>query len=82
MAQYFLHTEGALRQSDGEGTEMSNHGSVRKHAIVYAGQVMHGEPNVLWDGNDFNVQVTDEAGLLLFTLIAYVANAPAAGDTK
>jgi len=37
---------------------------------------------VLWDGRDFHVEVTDGQGLLLFTLTAYVTNAPAAGDTK
>jgi hypothetical protein len=82
MARYFFHTEGALRQADDDGTELGDHGEARKHAIVFAGQVMHGEPSVLWDGNDFNVKVTDEAGLLLFTLTAYVTNAPAGGNTK
>lgn len=82
MARYFFNTEGSLRQVDDDGTELSDHSAARKHAIVFAGQVMHGEPSVLWDGNDFNVQVTDDAGLLLFTLTAYVTNSPAAGDTK
>jgi hypothetical protein len=82
MAQYFFKTVDDRHDPDQEATELADLAAARKHAIVFAGQVMHGEPAVLWDGRDFHVEVTDDQGLLLFTLTAYVTNAPAAGDTK
>jgi hypothetical protein len=82
LAQYFFNTVDDRPDRDQEATELADLAAARKHAIVFAGQVMQGEPAVLWDGRDFHVEVTDGQGLLLFTLTAYVTNAPAAGDTK
>jgi hypothetical protein len=82
MARYFFNTIDSGPDRDKEGTELADHAAARKHAIVFAGEVMHSEPAVLWDGRDFEVKVRDQRGLLLFTVTAYVTNAPAAGDTK
>lgn len=82
MARYFFNTTDGTSEPDVVGTELNDLAAARKHAIVFAGQVLHGEPTVLWNGRDFRVDVTDNRGLLLFTLTAYVTNAPAGGDTK
>lgn len=82
MPRYFFNTADNQHKRDDEGTELEDLAAARKYAIVTAGQIMHGEPAVLWDGREFNVDVTDARGLMLFRLTAYVTNAPAAGDTK
>jgi hypothetical protein len=82
VARYFFDTPQGGHPADTDGTELRDHAAARKYAIVFAGQVMHGEPTVLWDGRNFNVEVSDDKALLLFTLTAFVTNAPAAGDTK
>ncbi|MES3097632.1 MULTISPECIES: DUF6894 family protein [Sphingomonas] len=82
MARYFFNAADNRHGPDSEGTELADHAAARKHAIIFAGQIMHGEPAVLWDGRDFVVDVTNERGLMLFRLTAYVTNAPAGGDTK
>lgn len=82
MARYFFNTVDGGQEGDAHGVELADHAAARKHAIVFAGQVMHGEPAVLWDGRDFEVEVKNDQGLLLFTITAYATNAPAGGDTK
>jgi len=82
MARYFFNTAANRREPNSEGAELADHAAARNDAIIYAGQIMHGEPNVLWDGRDFVVDVTNDQGLMLFRLTAYVTNAPAGGDTK
>jgi hypothetical protein len=46
-------------------------------AIRFAGAVMHDEPDVLWDGRDYRVEVTNEADDLLFTIVMLSIDAPA-----
>ncbi len=82
MPRYFFDTENGHAHRDIEGTDLSGLAAARVHAIRYAGDVMSNEPGVLWDGNEFQVAVTDGGGTLLFTIACKAHNAPAAGDTK
>ena len=80
MARYFFHTADGTRDWDAEGMELPDGGAARKAAIRYAGAVMNDEPDVLWDGRDFRVEVTDAERHLLFTVITLAVDSPEAGD--
>lgn len=82
MPRYFFNTRDGVRMPDTEGMELEGLSAARRQAIVYAGDVMHSEPDVLGDGRDFVVEVTDQNDLLLFTITAFATNAPAGGDTR
>ena len=82
MSRYFFHTADGSRDRDTVGTELKDHGAARNEAIKFAGHVMADQPEVLWDGRDFRVEVTDEREMLLFTIITLAVNAPAGGETK
>lgn len=82
MNRYFFNTENGSAHRDEVGLELESMGAARVAAIRYTGQIMANEPDVLRDGKEFHVQVTDDRGLNLFEVICYVNNAPAAGDTK
>ena len=82
MARYFFDTVDGSRCDDDHGMELINLSAARKQAIVYAGEVMNHDPEVLWDGRDFKVLVRDEDHVLLFTITTFATNAPAGGDTK
>lgn len=69
------------RERDEEGTELPDHNAARREAIKFAGAVLNDQPDVLWDSRDFRVEVTDEAGLMLFTIITLAVDAPASGRT-
>ncbi|WP_120251137.1 DUF6894 family protein [Sphingobium limneticum] len=77
MPRYFFHTVDGGRDFDQEGTELPNDAAARKAAIRFAGAVMHDEPDVLWDGRDYRVEVTNETGALLFTIVMLSIDAPA-----
>lgn len=77
MPRYFFHTANGLRDRDTIGTELPDQATARYHAIKYTGDVMSDDPDVLWDGRDFRVEVTDEQGALLFTIITLAVDAPA-----
>lgn len=82
MPRYFFDARNGSADHDTVGTDLKDHSAARKHGIVFAGDVMHSEPNVLWDGQDFVIEVSDEHRALLFTITAFATNAPAGGDTK
>ena len=82
MPRYFFATADGERSPDDQGTELPNHAAARVAAIKYAGAMMEKKPEVLWDGRDFRVEVTNEQGLMLFTIIALAINAPGSGNTN
>jgi hypothetical protein len=82
MPRYYFHTVDGGRDRDHEGTELKDLASARVQAIKFTGDIMSDQPEVLWDGRDFRVEVTDDDDTLLFTIITLAVNAPAGGDTK
>ena len=78
MPRYFFHTADGSRDRDTEGTELPDARTARVSAIRYAGDVLSDQPELLWDGRDFRVEVTTEEGDLLFTIITLAVDAPAA----
>jgi hypothetical protein len=75
---YFFHTADGGRLHDRSGMKLAGKGEARKEAIRFLGSILGDEPDLLWDGRDFRVEVTNEAGDLLFTVIALAVDAPAA----
>lgn len=76
MPRYFFHTTDGTRDRDTDGTDCVHDGAARQHAIMYIGALMNSEPQVLSTGCDFRVEVTDQFGRLLFTVIALAVDAP------
>lgn len=81
MPRYFFHTADGSYARDTDGTELPDHRSARKEAIKYAGSVLTHDPDLLWDGRDFRVEVTDESDLVLFTVIMLAVDSPAGSSS-
>ncbi len=77
---FYFHTADGGRERDREGVDLADPASARREAIKYAGAVMADQPDVLWDGRDFRVEVTDEKDLLLYTIIMLAVDAPVMGS--
>ena len=77
MPRYFFHTADGSRQRADEGTELRDQHAARTEAVRFAGALMADRPDMIWDGHDFRVEVTDEARHLLFTIIMLGVDAPA-----
>jgi hypothetical protein len=80
MPRYFFNTADGTRDRDAVGVQLRDDAAARKQAIKYAGEVMHDEPDVLWDGREFRVEVVNEKDDLLFTVITLAVDAPASGQ--
>lgn len=77
MPRYFFHDVEGRRQRDMEGSYLPNIEAARIEAIAYAGQVLKDRPDKVWAGGQWRVEVADEEGRLLFTLVTVAVDAPA-----
>jgi hypothetical protein len=82
VPRYFFNQIDGQYKFDDEGLEFQSLDQARTEAVRYAGEVLCHEPDVLWEGDDFRVEVTDETKLLLFTLIVVGVDAPAGGRSS
>ena len=79
MPRYFFHTADGSRERDTTGTELRDCNAARREAVRFAGAVLSHEPEILWDGHDFLIEVTDASDLMLFTIIMRAVDVSAAG---
>lgn len=80
MPRYFFHTADDGHDIDREGFDLANDADARVEGIRFAGAMMKDQPDLLWDGRDFRVAVTDENRRLLFTIIMLAVDAPRERD--
>lgn len=78
---YFNQIDGEYKPDD-EGTELPDLESARREAVRYAGEVLSEHPTLVWAGEDFRIEVTDEKKLLHFTLIVVGVDAPTGGKSN
>ena len=76
--RYFFHTADGSRDRDTVGMELETLSSARRHAVVFAGECMTDNPDILAD-HDFRVEVTDTYGALLLTVITIAIHSPSTG---
>ncbi|OWK32312.1 DUF6894 family protein [Sphingomonas mucosissima] len=79
--RYFFHLSDGSRVPDEVGTELPDDAAARLHAVKYAGDVLQREPALLED-EDIRVEVADQSGLVLFTVIVLVVTAAVTGSMR
>lgn len=62
MPRYFFNIEDHVRDDDESGTELADPSQARLQAIAFAAAVLKDDPDLVWDGHEFSVEVTDERG--------------------
>ena len=72
MTRYYFHTSDGQEDRDTDGVELASDADARVYAVRYAGMVLAGEPEVVWDGRVFRVHVANDAGEVLFNVISSV----------
>jgi hypothetical protein len=70
MPRYYFHTADGAPDHDEVGTELADDNAARVEAVRYIGESLRSDPKLLWDGSEFRVEVTDENGDVLFTVVA------------
>jgi hypothetical protein len=76
MRYFFNQVNGELKLDD-EGIEFPTIHEARLEAVRYASEVMRDHPTLVWTGEDFRVEVTDENNLVMFTVIVVGVDSPA-----
>ena len=76
MPRYFFHSADGTRNWDQAGVELADDRAARTEAIQLTGAILKDEPEVLREGQDFRVEVTDLQKRLLFTIITLAVDAP------
>ena len=79
MPRYFFNTANGFRVRDTVGIELAGHEAARVQAIKLSGELLHDDPSYLSKGHDFRVEVTDRAGVLLFTILTTATTEPGSG---
>lgn len=68
MSRYFFHVDNGESHIDAEGMELSSLDSAREHAVSYFAELLRDSARSFWDKGDWQMRVTDDRGLVFFTL--------------
>ena len=77
MQRYFFHTADGAPDRDTEGFDLPDHAAARLEAARYAGALIRDVPGTLWDDGELRIQVTDDTGRKLFTIITLATDTSA-----
>ena len=68
MPRYFFHVKDGKDMPDHEGTELAGIAEARHQAVTAAGEMIKHQDDTVWNGSEWRMNVTDEAGRHVFTL--------------
>lgn len=68
MSRYFFNVRDGFVRLDREGTELTGLVEARRAAMQITSELLKREQHAFWDDPNWHVEVTDERGLILFTL--------------
>ena len=77
MARYFFHVCGDAPDLDNEGTELASINVVRRGATEFAARYLLDHVDAYWYAEGWSVEVTDDQGLMLFSLVFDIVAASA-----
>ena len=78
MPRFFFHRTDGGFDPDLEGTELPDLTAARLEALRFAAATVKDHPEQVWAGSPFRVEVSDETGMLLSTVIILEIDTPAA----
>jgi hypothetical protein len=68
MPRYHFHVTRGHEVPDQEGTDLASLPMARCHAVKLMADVLCGSPEAYWEHENFQVVVTDETWMTLFTV--------------
>lgn len=68
MPRYFFNIQKDNHVPDNVGVELKDLAEARTEAVRLMGEDLKDHPNALWNDEQWHVQVSDERGLILFTV--------------
>lgn len=79
MPHFYFHTNNPAERcvQDDVAMEFSSIHEAKCQAVIYAGQLLQDVAENFWNDADFELTVTDDNGLILFTMRVVGTEAPA-----
>ena len=75
MPKYFFNLADGHVSLDQEGSEVVSLEQARIEAVIYAASILRDRPDEVWAGGNWRVEVADEQGILLFTVVVMALDA-------
>ncbi|HEX4693142.1 DUF6894 family protein [Sphingomonas sp.] len=79
MPRYHFNIHDGTDVPDLEGVKLADLAAARIHATRYASDLLRDQQATFWNGNEWRMSVTDEHGLILFSLTFLATDAPVLG---
>lgn len=78
MKRYFFNIKNSETDIDHEGVELSSPDEARVAAVIFAGDYLRDDPELIWDGHRLCIEAVDENGVVLLRVDITAAdpNAP------
>jgi hypothetical protein len=77
VPRFHFNVHDGSEHPDLEGAELPGLSDARKYAVRYFRDMLHSELNGFWAGEEWKMEVTDDTGLLLFSLHFSGTDSPA-----
>ena len=68
MPQYYFHVRKDGRVPDTAGVDLSDLDEAQRRAATVMGEKLKSHPGGFWKDEEWHIEVTDNRGLILFTL--------------
>ena len=76
MSRYHFNVHDGQKILDPEGTELPDLAAAQKGAVKLAGQLLTEYATALWAGEEWMLEVTDDTGLVLFSITVMATLSP------
>ena len=81
MPIYYLQSlDGHVKDDPARSIELANEREARIEAVVFSGEAIRNEPELLVEGSSFRVEVRDARKWLLFTVVTRALELPSAPE--
>lgn len=69
MPRYYFNVYDGVSSPDQDGTELADLAGAKIAALRLMGQLLNDDPDSFWNNHQWRLDVTNDAGLTLFTLM-------------
>jgi hypothetical protein len=82
MPRYHFNVQDGMQYPDTQGTALPNLEAARMEAVERIGALLRDNAESFWNGEKWNMTVTDENRMVMFTLHFLATNSPATQEYK
>lgn len=76
MPRYHFHVHDGISMPDETGHELADLAAARNEAVTLAGSLLRDDPHTFWRGEEWQMEVCDDTGMILFKLTFFATDAP------